>query len=188
MFSLLERWGGWLILIILASATTWLLRSLQEDSSASSVKPSHLPDYTLTEFTTQRMDEQGQLKNQLTATAMAHYQDTDTELTMPSMVFYKKGQPTWTVQAEKGKISPDGNQIWLLGQTVLQQQPNIKQNSLKIISKDVRVQLDTEYAETVAATTILSRHGETRSIGMRVFIPTQQVELFSQVRGRYVPQ
>jgi lipopolysaccharide export system protein LptC len=182
--------GGWFFLISLALITTWLVRSLEDDLLSATESHLHVPDYTMKNFESTQMDEHGQLKNQLTAKAMTHYPDTNTELTAPLIIFYKKKQPTWTVRAEQGEISLDANQVWLLGKTILQQHTQASlidpQKSMKIISRDVRVQLDTEYAETVAPTTIISHVGKTDCIGMRVFIPIEQIELLSQVRGRYV--
>jgi lipopolysaccharide export system protein LptC len=61
-----------------------------------------------------------------------------------------------------------------------------KKKPLKIISRNVWVRLDTGYAETAAPTTILFNNSETHSIGMRVLMPTEQIDLLSQVRGHYV--
>jgi len=185
---MLNQWKGWSVLISLALVTTWLLYSLEEKFLASNENSLRVPDYTLTDFKTIQMDEHGHLKNQLMAETMTHYPDTNTHLTAPQMVFYKEnGQPKWTVRAEQGEVSSNGNQIWLLGHTTLLQQSTPSQpEPLKIISQDVRVQLDTEYAETAAPTTIVSNYGETHSVGMRVWIPTEKIELLSQVRGHYV--
>ena len=182
---MLSRWGGWFILISLALATTWLVRSLEEKLSKS-VSLSNTPDYTLQDFTSTQMDKHGRLKNTLTAEIMVHYPDINAKLTKPYMVFYKEEQPTWTVRAERGEVKPDGNQVWLLGNTILLRLASDQQKTLKIISQNVWVRLDTEYAETAAPTTILTDSGQTHGIGMRVFMPTQQIDLLSQVRGHYV--
>ncbi len=183
---MLTRWGTWIVLIGFALATTWLVHSLEEEFSAPNKNSPHVPDYTMKNFKTLQMDEHGRLKNQLTAETMTHYSDTNTALTAPYMVFYKDNLPTWTVRAEHGEVSPDGNQVWLLGNTVIQQHTQSQQKALKILSRDMWIKLDTEYAETAAPTTILSNSGETHSVGMRVFLPTERIELLSQVRGRYV--
>ncbi|MEN8217085.1 MAG: LPS export ABC transporter periplasmic protein LptC [Pseudomonadota bacterium] len=177
---MLNRWGGWLVLISLALATTWLVRSSDDDLSKQTESSLQVFDYTLKNFKSTQMDEQGQLKNQLTAETMIHYPDSNATLIAPYMVFYKEALPTWTVRAEQGEISPDGNQVWLLGNTILGRQ------QMEIISRDVRVQLDTEHAETTAPTTIISNNAETHSVGMRVFLSTERVDLLSQVRGHYV--
>jgi lipopolysaccharide export system protein LptC len=182
------RFGGWLILLCLAVATTWWLQQLEDDSQTSHSPVGQVPDYTLGKFTTNSLDEQGQLKHQVTAATMAHYPNLPTDLTTPIITFYKNGTATWTVQAERGQVSVDNNQILLLGDTTFQRHTKTLQKSLKIISRDVRVQRDTEYAETQSPTIILSSQGETHSVGMRVFMPTEKIELLSQVRGRYVVQ
>ncbi len=183
---MLERWGGWLVLIGLAVATTLLLRSLEQEAQARRPNTDQVPDYAMKNFTTTTLDEQGQLKQQLAAQMMTAYPNTHTDLTAPTVIFYKDGHPTWTVQAEQGRVSSDNNIIWLLGTTTFQREAPTPQNTLQIISRNVRVQRDIEYAETEAPTTILSSYGETHSVGLQVFMQTQRIELLSQVRGRYV--
>ncbi len=182
---MLNRWGGWIILISFALVTTWLVRSLEEKFSKPSVSHPHVPDYTLQNFTSIQMDKHGRLKNKLTAKTMVHFPDTNTELTAPYMVFYKDEQPSWTVRAEQGEVSLNGEQLWLFGDTTLLRLASGQQKTMKIISQNVWVRLDTEYAETAAPTTIFTDNGKTYSIGMRVFMPTEQIDLLSQVRGHY---
>jgi len=183
---MLKRWGGWFILISFAIATTWFVQNLEEKLWLPEESLANIPDYTLTNFKSTHMDEQGQLKNQLTAKTMTHYPNANAQLMAPYMVFYKEMRQTWTIQAKRGEVSPDGYQIWLQGHTVLQQYPQNQQQPMKIISQDIWARLDTEYAETAAPTTIYHNNGKTDSIGMRVFIPIEQIELLSQVRGHYV--
>lgn len=182
---MLSRWGGWLILISLALATTWLMRSLEQEFSNSTESNNHLSDYTLTNFKTTQMDEQGKLKNQLTAETMRHYPDINATLIAPYLVFYKEGRPAWTIRAEQGEVSPDGNQIWLLGNTNFLWHTQGQQIPMEIISRDVWVRLDTEYAETAAFTTIISNNNKTQCQGMRIYMPSERIELLSQVRGHY---
>lgn len=183
----ISRWVEGFILTSLALITTWFLYTLEEKSPVPLLEVPQIPDYTLKDFSTTSLNEEGQLKYQLTAQTMIHYPNVDTQLDAPHVIFFDQGQPRWSVQAQQGQVSPDGDQIWLKGQTVIQQQPALPQGSLKIISQDVRVQQNTQYAETQAPTIILSRYGETRCVGMRVFMATKQVELLSQVRGHYGP-
>jgi len=183
----LSYWRSGLVLISLMLITIGLWSSLKKDFSDLPKSRLDVPDYTMKNFKTTRMDEQGHKKNQLTAKMMVHYPQANTALTAPDIVFYnKEGQPTWTMRAEKGEISPDGNHIKLLGKTTLQRQTQNPLQQVQVISQDVFVQVDTEYAETAAPSTIISHNSKTHSIGMRVFMSTEQVELLSKVRGHYV--
>ncbi|MCK5876245.1 MAG: LPS export ABC transporter periplasmic protein LptC [Candidatus Marithrix sp.] len=180
---MLKYW--WVVLIFLVFTTTWLSQSIDNDSIIPPDDKLKIPDYSLKNFKSIRMDDFGQLKSQLTAVDMIHYPNTNTSITKPNMIFYKDKQPLWTVQAENGELSLEADQIWLLGNTTLQQHAK---NPIEIISRDLSIKIDTEYAQTDAPTTIVSRFGETKSTGMRVFMSIEQIELFSDVRGRYVLQ
>ncbi|MBE9562554.1 MAG: LPS export ABC transporter periplasmic protein LptC [Proteobacteria bacterium] len=180
---MLKHW--WIVLVSLVFVTTWLVRSVDDDLIIPPEDELKIPDYTLKQFNSTRMDESGQLKSQLTAVDMIHYPNVNTSITKPNMVFYKDKQPLWTVQAENGELSPEANQFWLLGDATLQQYSD---KPIKVISRDLWVKIDTEYAYTNAPTTIISYFGETKSNGMRMFMPIEQIELLSKVRGHYVLQ
>ena len=183
--GLSQNWM-WLLLISLALVTTWLVRNLEKDLSSSPQMSDHIPDYVLYDFQSIQLNEQGYLKSRLIAEKMVHYLQAKTELTTPTMVFYQRQQPVWKIQAERGEISNDDNEIWLLGQTHWQRYTSNKTKELEIITRDVRLQRDTQYAETALATQIISAYGDTYSVGMRVFLPQEKIELLSQVRGNYV--
>ncbi|HHB93336.1 MAG TPA: LPS export ABC transporter periplasmic protein LptC [Thioploca sp.] len=177
---MLKHW--WIILVSLVFVTTWLVRSVDDKSIIIIENNLKIPDYTLKNFETIRMDEFGKLKSKLTATDMIHYPDINTNIVDPIMVFYQDNNPLWTVKADNSEVSPKADQIWLLGNTSLQHK------AIKIISKDLWIKIDTEYAYTNALTTIISKFGETKSKGMQIFMQIEQIELFSKVRGHYVLQ
>jgi lipopolysaccharide export system protein LptC len=180
----MSRWLIGLILVILAVATTILLRSLEKTEKVTTSGLS-LPDYTLEEFKTVRLDPQGHLQEQLTAQKMVHYTDRSTELTTLEIIFYRQGKTYWTVQAERGRISAEGHEMWLQGNTILWWDGRLEQGRVEIISQDIYLRLDQEYAETQAPTTIHNRHTKTQALGAKVFLPNKRIELLSKVRGSY---
>ena len=186
VITILSQSWMWLLLASLALITTWLVHNLEKDLSTSFTMSDHIPDYILYHFQSVQLNEQGYLKSRLMAEKMVHYLQAKTELTTPSMVFYQHQQPVWKIQAERGEISSDDNEIWLLGQTHWQRYTTNKIKDLEIITRNVRLQRDIQYAETALATQIISAYGNTHSVGMRVFLPQEKIELLSQVRGNYV--
>ncbi len=175
------------ILISVIVIMIWVQQNLEKVLSNTAQNTSHhIPDYTMENFKTTQMDKYGQLKNQLTAKTMTHYPDKNAKLNAPSVIFYKQKRPIWTVQAEEGEISLDGRQVWLVGNTTLQRLTFEQKKLIEVFSQNMWVRLDTEYAETKASTSILMDNGKTVSQGMRVFMPTERVELLSKVRGDYV--
>lgn len=184
---MIKRWLGWGLLFAFALLSTWLVQTMDQQPLPSGPQ-AHIPDYTLKNFTTRNFDEQGRRKSTLVAEALYHYEDANTRLKAPTLLLYRQQIPQWYIQAEHGEISPDGNAFWLLGHTNLWQPALANQpRNLEIISQDVYVQLDTEYAETTKPSIILNNHTETHSVGMRVFMAVDQIELFSQVQGHYQP-
>ena len=132
--GLSQNWM-WLLLISLALVTTWLVRNLEKDLSSSPQMSDHIPDYVLYDFQSIQLNEQGYLKSRLIAEKMVHYLQAKTELTTPTMVFYQRQQPVWKIQAERGEISNDDNEIWLLGQTHWQRYTSNKTKELERTSE-----------------------------------------------------
>ncbi len=181
---MLNRGSAWLLLISFVLSTLWLMQSLDDVLFKVPEINTIKPDYTMTAFTSSQMDENGILETQLTAATMVHYPTSNSKLIAPNLRFYKEQQLTWTVEAEHGEISLDGKQVWLLGKTILLR--HTKEYPMKIISRDVTVLIDTEYAETSAPTTVITHRDKNYSVGVQVNMPTGQVDLLSQVRGHYV--
>lgn len=181
----MQRWLVWLGLLLMAAASTWLLRSLEQDRPVTALDPQRV-DYILTDFTAQRFDSEGRLLHQLAAAQMVHYRAGQSELIAPVMVFYRDQQAQWQVESERGEVSADGDVIWLRGAAhMLRLNAAEDRKRLEIFSRDVRVEQQRQFAETSEPSRILHAGGETRSVGMRVFMEHQQIEFLSQVRGHY---
>lgn len=180
-----ENAWTWFLLLSLTLFTGGLLYNLEDRPITEVEDDFNIPTYTLKDFTTLRMDEQGQLKSHLSAKSLVHYRQKDTKLLVPTIVFYREGQRSWVIRAERGEMSADGNQIRLLGHTVLERESVKPRERMTITTQDVHMQRDKQYAETAALTTISINNTKTYSLGVRVFISTKQVELVSKVRGEY---
>ncbi|ALG67616.1 LPS export ABC transporter periplasmic protein LptC [Beggiatoa leptomitoformis] len=184
-----EQWAGWTLLLLVAGfSTIWLYRMEKDSAIMSEEDLSRVPDYTLGRFTATQLDKTGLLQHRLTAETMVHYPVIETELRAPVLFFYDKGQPAWQIVAEQGRVSPDNKNLWLLGETIMERQSVAPTEQLRLISRDVWIQVEPQTAETIEPTTILGQNAETHSVGMKVYLPTHVLELRSQVRGRYVYQ
>lgn len=177
----------WLVLLLLAAGTTWLLWRLEKDVIHEETVLK-IPDYTLKRFTTRKMNAEGQLAYQLNAQSLRHFKNSNTQIDAPVMIFYEQQQPRWKVIAEHGDITPDFRHLWLRGQTRIEAYNAAQERVLDILSRDVFVDLEHNIAETSYPTQITHFNGVTHSIGMRALLPQQQIRLFSKVRGRYAKQ
>lgn len=181
----MKQWRIWSLLGILALVTTWFLHTLDEEEERHIIDTSS-PDYTMEKFTSIHTDESGQLKSRLQAENMLHYSNRKTQLSAPSIIFYKQAEPDWFVQAEQGEISANREDVWLLGQAHLWQLDEHQKKRIEIDSSDIHVKLSKNYAETLAPTIVLMKNGKIHSTGVKVFTAEQRIELLSKVRGHYV--
>jgi lipopolysaccharide export system protein LptC len=181
------RWTAWIVLCVIAFTTTWFAQRNNEtnvDDSKTQIG-TEIPDYTLKNFITFSMNPQGLIDSQLQAQSMQHYPEANTKLSAPIMLFYKQEKPNWHVQAEKGEITPDNENIWLQGDTIFWREATAKRLPMTILSKNVHFHKPSQFAESSEPSIIRNNHTETKSVGMKAYLQTEQVELFSRVRGHY---
>jgi lipopolysaccharide export system protein LptC len=107
------------LMLVLALLTFYLERAVREEPPAPKVR-THDPDYIVSNFTTTTYDRDGRVETVMSASRMVHYPDDDTtELFAPRVVQSRRNEPTYTVQAERGQLSQDGDEIFLYGDVLL---------------------------------------------------------------------
>ena len=76
-----------------------------------------------------------------------------------------------------------GNEVILLvGNVYLYQMNDFGEMSLELITKDARVLLDKEYAETDKPATLISENSVTNSTGIRIHLQEQRMEFLDNVQ------
>jgi lipopolysaccharide export system protein LptC len=107
------------LMLALALLTFYLERTVREDESPPALRR-HDPDYLVTNFTTTTYDRDGAVETVMSAERMVHYPDDDTtELYAPRVVHAKPREPRFSVRAERGQLSRDGDEIFLYGNVLL---------------------------------------------------------------------
>ena len=103
----------------LALLTFWLERTVHEDERPPQLRR-HDPDYVVNKFTTTTYNREGAAESILSADKMLHFPDDDsTELFSPRVVHAKPEEPRYTVRAERGALSREGDEIFLYDNVVL---------------------------------------------------------------------
>ena len=71
-------------------------------------------------FTTTTYTRDGNVETVLSASKMVHFPDDDsTDLTLPRVLQAKPDQPRYTARADRGKVSREGDEIFLYDNVVL---------------------------------------------------------------------
>jgi lipopolysaccharide export system protein LptC len=182
------RWKIAIILSLLAIGSTWLLNRLTENGSTEVSVLRHDPDNYMHDLTTLTMNQDGSPKNKLYADYMAHYPDDNTtELINPKLeIFRKEKQPT-TITAEKGWVTEDNEVILLSGETRLIRLNAKGIRELEIITSDVRVLMEQEYAETDKPAIIYGKKTTIKSTGMNAYLGENRLELLNNVYTKILP-
>jgi lipopolysaccharide export system protein LptC len=107
------------LMLALALLTFYLERTVREDDAPPALRR-HDPDYLVSNFTTTTYNHEGAAETVMSAMKMVHYPDDDTtELLAPRLVQAKPNEPRFTVRAERGQLSRDGDEIFLFGAVLL---------------------------------------------------------------------
>lgn len=175
--------GAILLLLVLGSG--WLNRTT--DKKVVYQPPAHSADYYLKQFTAVTMGENGKPDKSLSADQMLHFPDDDTtELNQPLMTVYDDDRPPWEVRSETGWVSGDKELVLLQGKVDIKRPEAPGARPFHVVTRDMRVQPNNNYAETDAYALIKSRSDWVESTGMQIwFAKPIRVKLLAKVRGRY---
>jgi lipopolysaccharide export system protein LptC len=107
------------LMLVLALLTFYLERTSRDEDTPTLLRR-HDPDYVVTNFTTTTYNREGAVESVMSAARMVHYPDDDTtELVAPRVMQSKPNEPRFNVRAERGKLSRDGDEIFLYDDVVL---------------------------------------------------------------------
>ncbi|MCP4128216.1 MAG: LPS export ABC transporter periplasmic protein LptC [Gammaproteobacteria bacterium] len=175
-----------IILLVLALSSNWMI------SSAPTHQPNagpeeHKIDYYVRNFTTTLMGEQGEPFRRLSAELMVHYPDDDTtELTKPYITMFEQMVPEWKIASETGWLSGDGDLLLLQGKVTIDRPKTPIQEPVRIVTSDLRVQPNQNYAETEEQITIDTPDNRITSKGMQAWLTNpMRIKFSANVRGRY---
>ncbi len=185
-FSLeVGRAGGIMLLALLLSAATfWLWHVLTREAPNLPDARRHAPDYYIIDMVRHTMNRDGDLQNVLMADEVYHYpDDNSTELTRPRMEIYNEEQNPWEVVAERGTLKANTDLVVLHGRVEIWRLDDAGQREFEIITSELRVFPNVEYAETDNAATIRSFNSVTKTKGFRANFGHHRLELRERVRS-----
>jgi len=104
-----------ILLSILALMTAWINEVVQPPKPKLDGSSRHDPDYLMSNFLTTQTDINGDLRYKLASVEMRHFPDDDsTELQRPRYTQFAANKPYTQVQALRGYVSSDGEQVQLV--------------------------------------------------------------------------
>lgn len=175
------------LISVLAIVSWWMSQLSVSEEIKASVVPAQSPDYFSIGYEKIEMDLEGKLKSKVTADKLTHYSDTDiAELNNPVIIMYKPDAPSWVIRSETGTVPAGGREVFLNGKVFIDRAKAPGFRGIKIITSNLRVQPEQDFAETKEWTDIIMPPDRTSGTGMEVTFSTPiHLKLLANVRGRY---
>lgn len=182
-----------LVSLLALAVFSWRLATRQPTDTQSESLPKaggSGPDYYVYGLDATTMTVDGQPARTLVGRELRHFAEDDrTEIVTPYLTVHQEEGPPWEIRAEHGWISADGELILLQGKVTITRASGPNNRPVTLVTRDLRVQPNQDYAETDEAVRVTSIEDQVDSVGMRAWLRAPiRLKLLSQVRGHYVPK
>jgi len=146
----------------------------------------HDPDYLVTNFTTTTYNREGNAETVLAAAQMQHYPDDDsTEVSAPRVMQAKPAQPRFTVQADRGKISREGDEFFLYDNVVLVREADAARPQARMTTSFLHILRDRALVRTDREVLFEEPGRSLRGRGMEYHNATRELFLRDDVHARF---
>jgi lipopolysaccharide export system protein LptC len=173
------------LMLALALLTFYLERTVREDDAPSALRR-HDPDYMVTNFTTTTYNAAGAVETVMSAERMVHYPDDDTtELFAPRVVQAKPHAPRFSVRAERGQLSRDGDEIFLYGDVVLVRDAFAERPEARMTTEFLHVLRDRSLVRTDRLVKIVEGGRSLQGRGMEYNNDSRELQLRADVIARF---
>ena len=169
----------------LALLTFWLERTVHEDERPPQLRR-HDPDYVVNNFTTTTYTRDGAAESVLSAEKMLHFPDDDsTELFSPRVLHAKPEEPRYTVRAERGALSRDGDEIFLYENVVLVREADAGRPETRMTTEFLHILRDRSLVRTDRLVKIVEGGRSLEGRGMEYNNASRELVLRADVIARF---
>ena len=179
----LTTWFPVILLASLAGLSYWLDSQVQRGDRplGDSTKT---PDYYLEDFSATRFGKDGTVVQQLAAKKMIHFQEgLPTEVLEPQLTNTPPGKPPMRMRADTGKVSPDNEHVYLMGNVVGIREATPGHSKLTVTTEYLHVRPRDEKAESNKRVTIVDANGTHVGGSLEVDNKARTIKLRNGVTG-----
>jgi len=176
------------LMLALALLTLWLDHQVRVEGGEHPALRRHDPDYLITNFTTTTYNRNGNAETVLSAAQMLHFPDDDsTEVTAPRVMQAKPQQSRFTVRADRGKISREGDEIFLYDNVLLVREADATQPEGRMTTSFLHILRDRSLVRTDRPVQFEEDGRSLAGRGMEYRADSRELFLRDDVRGRLEP-
>jgi lipopolysaccharide export system protein LptC len=177
------------LMLSLALLTLWLDQQVRLEGPGHASTRRHDPDYLVTNFITTTYNRDGRVEAVLAAAQMQHYPDDDsTDLVAPRVEQARPLQPRYTVRADRGKISREGDEIFLYDNVVLVREADGEHPEARMTTSFLHIVRDKALVRTDREVVFQEPGRMLTGRGMEYFNESSELYLHSQVRAEIEPK
>ena len=174
------------LMLALALLTLWLDHQVRVDEPSHPSLRRHDPDYLVSNFITTTYTREGRAELVLSAAQMTHYPDDDsTELTSPRIIQARSQQPRMTVRADRGKVSREGDEIFLFDNVLLVREPHEAKPEARMTTSFLHILRDRSLVRTDREVLFEEPGRSLTGRGMEYHNDTRELFLRSDVTARF---
>ena len=174
------------LMLSLALLTFWLDHQVRVDDGSHPSMRRHDPDYLVDNFTTTTYARDGKVETVLSAVKMTHYPDDDsTELTGPRVLQAKPTQPRYTARADRGKVSREGDEIFLYDNVILVREADEARPEARMTTAFLHILRDRNLVRSDREVLFEEPGRWLKGRGMEYFNATRELLLHADVHGSF---
>ena len=171
----------------LAVITFWINLTVEQQGPKIDGSNRHDPDYTMNNFVNTQTDVTGKLRYVLAASEMVHYPDDDsTVLQRPRFTQYTINKPYTQIEALRGYVSSDGEEIELVDNVKVVRQAFEGKGEMQLLTEKLVI-LPNQDLATTKSPVIIKQAPKTviHATGMVFDKKNQTIQLFNRVKVHY---
>ena len=171
----------------LAVITFWINLTVEQQGPKIDGSNRHDPDYTMNNFVNTQTDVTGKLRYVLAASEMVHYPDDDsTVLQRPRFTQYTINKPYTQIEALRGYVSSDGEEIELVDNVKVVRQAFEGKGEMQLLTEKLII-LPNQDLATTKSPVIIKQAPKTviHATGMVFDKKNQTIQLFNRVKVHY---
>jgi lipopolysaccharide export system protein LptC len=137
------------LLLAAAGLLAWRLLPVQDAPQTASVPADERPDYTVERLSMTTMAQDGKPAKRLVARELRHYPAAEINLLEePRLTLFKEAAPPWLIRSETGRISEDGDEVFLHGPVFADRRAGDGTRAVHVKTYELFIRADEQYART----------------------------------------
>ena len=175
-----------LLVVIIASLSSWLLQTVEERFTIRRTPEKQSADYFMEDFTATAMNAKGTPEYAISASYLAHFPHNDTvHMRQPYISVFRDQLDPWQLVSDSGVVSENGTLILLNGEVTMQKGEGSVEKSVTLSTHDLKINTRSKTAVTEKQVKIVRSDSVIEATGMHIDLDSGKLELLANARGQY---